>query len=493
MKITRIKITTILCAFAFLLGANAVAAQSRPGAAPQLDPRTLSQSQISQVQVPTALYRLAEAYKREGDMQRLEWTLQRLVVLEPGNGDIKLALATTYALEGKRKETYDLLLQMLQQGFGYDLAKNPNFTKVEGTEAWTYIVDSLAANLKPFGEGKVAFTLPAGDHLYESLAWDATRKQFLVGSVRDGTIQRADARGKLSPFIKPDGNGLWSVYAMAVAPDEDVLYVASTASVYFKGFDQADFGKAGVFKFRLSDGKLLDKAVLPPGKQAQTLSSIAVGPGGQVFAADGLRNIIYRMDGGALKPMVENPRLTSLRGMAVSGDGKRLYFADYALGLFGVDLAAGKAFDLRYDPRRLVLGGIDGLYWYEGTLVAIQNRMSPRRVMRLHLSADGQSIVRAMPLDAAQPAFDLPTYGTVSGEGLYFVANSQKNAYGAYGTPKADATLEPVKVFRSNLRFAWEKGGVEMQPARPAVISQSRPGQGRFGNVEGGSQSVTGN
>jgi hypothetical protein len=199
------------------------------------------------------------------------------------------------------------------------------------------------------------------------------------------------------------------------------------------------------------------------------------------------------MDGGALKPMVENPRLTSLRGMAVSGDGKRLYFADYALGLFGVDLAAGKAFDLRYDPRRLVLGGIDGLYWYEGTLVAIQNRMSPRRVMRLHLSADGQSIVRAMPLDAAQPAFDLPTYGTVSGEGLYFVANSQKNAYGAYGTPKADATLEPVKVFRSNLRFAWDKGGVEMQPARPAVVSQSRPGQGRFGNVEGGSQSVTGN
>ena len=60
---------------------------------------------------------------------------------------------------------------------------------------------------------------------------------------------------------------------------------------------------------------------------------------GTVFAADGIRNEIYRLDGDALKLELSNPKLTSIRGLAVSGDGKTLYFADYSLGLLGIDWA----------------------------------------------------------------------------------------------------------------------------------------------------------
>jgi sugar lactone lactonase YvrE len=485
----------ILCGFAFALAAHSVAAQpvAQGGGRPALDPATLTQQQISGVTVPEVLYQLAATYKAAGDHERLVWSLQRLIVLQPNVGDIKLALATAYAVQGDKSRTYDTLLRMQQQGYGYDLGDNPNFKKVHGTEAWDFIVDSLRKSLAPFGEGKVAFTLPRGDHLYESLAWDPKRERLLVGSVRDGTIQIADAQGRLKPFIAPDArNGLWSVYAMAAVPEDDALYVASTSSVYFKGFSQQDFGKAGVFRFRLSDGQLVEKFLLESGNQPNTLSSIAAGPGGRVFAADGLRNIIYKLDGGALKPMVANPRLTSVRGLALSGDRSRLYFADHTLGVFGVDLAAGKAFDLGYDVARLVLGGVDGLYWYDGTLVAIENRMSPRRVMRLHLSDDGRAVVRAMPLDAGKPEFELPTYGAVAGDQFYFIANSQKNAYDAYGSPKDASKLEPVKVYRSNLRFAWAEGGVEMAAPARRPLSTSKPGNGRFSNVEGGSNSVTG-
>src|SRR5690606_13263334 len=185
--------------------------------------------------------------------------------------------------------------------------------------------------------------------------------------------------------------------------------------------------------------------------------------------------VIYRLDGGALKPMVANPRLTSVRGMAVSDDGSKLYFADYGMGVFGVDLAAGKAFDLRYDPQRLVLGGVDGLYWFDNALVLIQSGMSPRRVMRLILSDDGRSVLRAMALDAGKPEFTLPTYGTLRDDGLYFVANSQKNGFDGYGNPKDADALEAVKVWRSDVRFAWE-GGDRMEPEKTPVISVARPG-----------------
>ncbi|MBN8727515.1 MAG: hypothetical protein J0H15_07395 [Xanthomonadales bacterium] len=489
------KIKHIACALALGAFAAAAPAQQRPARA-GLNPATLSEAQIAQTQLPSALYRLAGIYKQGGDWQRMAWALARLSELQPNVAEVKLSLATAYALQGDKSKTYDLLLAMQKQGYGYDLADDKNFEKVADTKVWKYIVEGLQANLKPFGEGRIAFSLPAGDTLIESLAFDPVRKQFLAGSVREGRVYRVGKDGKLTGFISPSAdNGLWSVYAMAVDADDDALYVASTSSVYFKGFRQEDYGKAGVFKFRLSTGKLLEKHLLAPDRQPRTLSSIAARKG-RVFAADGVRNVIYRVDGGELKPMVENPHLTSVRGLALSGDGNTLYFADYAMGVLGVDLAGGKGFDLKYDPAKLVLGGIDGLYWYDGTLVAIENGMSPRRVMRLSLSDDGRRVTRAMPLDVANPAFRLPTYGAIDGDGLYFIANSQKNKYDKFGSPRDDAKLEAVNVFRSDLRFAWDEGGVELEPgagsAKRAVISESKPGNGAFSNVEGGSQSVTG-
>jgi hypothetical protein len=315
--------------------------------------------------------------------------------------------------------------------------------------------------------------------------------------VRDGRIQLLGKDGKLTDFISPGAdNGLWSVYALATAPDEDALYVASTSSVYFKEFNQADFGKAGVFKFQLSTGKLLAKYLLTPDAKPRTLSSIAVGKGGAVFVADGLRNIIYRVDGDTLKPTVANPKLTSVRGLAVSGDGRKLYFADYALGVFGVDLAAGTGFDLVYDPAKLPLGGIDGLAWYDGTLVAVQSGMAPKRVIRLRLDDDARTVSRAVILDSGKPEFTSPTVGTIDGDGFYFIANSQRAGYDSYGNPSDPSKLEAVKIYRSSLLTSWDQGGAPATPAapaKPAVISVSKPGSGKFSNVDGGSQSVTGN
>ncbi|MGA8277952.1 MAG: hypothetical protein WB784_07130 [Rhodanobacteraceae bacterium] len=457
-------IKRLFCGLVLAFATTVVFAQAPPGrphpdATP--DPSTLSESQIKGVTVPAVLDRLAAAYRAGGDDQRLIWTMQRLTALLPNSGDAKLALATLYAAQDEKSKTYDLLLHMQQQGFGYDIAHDKRFDKVADTKVWAYVVANLKANLDPFGKGKVAFTLPKGDTLLESLAYDPKRKQFLVGSVRNGTIQRIGKDGMLERFIAPDAaNGLWSVYAMAADPERDLLYVASTSSVFFKGFKQDDYGKAGLFEFNLSTGKLVDKMLLPADGKAHTLSSVTVGKTGEAFVADGVRNEIYRVDGGTLKLLVANPRLTSVRGLAASDDGRFLYFADYTLGIFGVDLKRGTGFDLNYDPAALVLGGIDGLYWYRSNLVAIENGMSPPRIMRLRLSDNGHDITKVMPLDAANPNFALPTYGAIAGDSLYFIANSQKNRYDRYGDPKDVSKLQPVRVFKSDLRFAWNKSGI---------------------------------
>lgn len=483
------KIKRILGALLFASMATAAFAQQAPAGARQaIDPATLTEAQIAQTKVSQALFKLAALYKQSGDLERLTWTLERLVALRPNMGDLKLALATTYAKRGEKSKTYDLLLSMQKQGLGYALSGNENFAKVADTKVWTYILEGLDVNLKSFGQGKVAFSLPAGDHLYESLAFDPQRKQLLVGSVRDGTIQLAGKDGKLTDFIAPNAeNGLWCVYAMAVVPEEDALYVASTASVYFRNFRKEDYGKAGVFKFKLSNGKFIEKYLLEPDSDARTLSSIVAGKGGLVFAADGLRNQIYRLDGGNLKLMMQNPQLTSVRGLALDEDGRKLYFADYALGLFGIDLAGGKGFDLEYDSKELTLGGIDGLYWYKHALVAIEGGMSPPRIMRLSLDSGGNRITRAAPIDAANPEFKALTAGAIDGDNLYSIANSQRNEYGAYGTPEDGAKLSAVNVFRSDLAFNDAAAPGASGAAPMLAPSKSVSGGGVFQNVEAGS------
>ncbi|MGB0134382.1 hypothetical protein [Dokdonella sp.] len=472
-------IKRLLCCGVLLLSFSVAMADKPASNAPvKRDATTFTEADVQEITSIPVLQRMVAGYKGLGDLQRLSWTLARLSQLNPDSADLRMALALSYAELGDKSKTYDLLLKMKDQGYGADLSDDPRFEKVYGTEAWSYVVQALQMNLNPFGEGSVAFELPKGDTLFESIAWDPKRKKFLVGSVREGKIYLADMNGKLTEFISPaDGSGLWSVYAMAVDADSDLLYVASTSSLYFKGFRQEDFNKTGIFKFKLSTGKLLEKYLLPSTQGTRAFSSITVGKGGQVFAADGLNNQIFTIEGDKLKLVVANPKLTSLRGMAVSDDGNMLYFADYGLGLFGADLKTGTGFAVEHDTATLVLGGIEGLYWYDGNLIAIENGMSPQRVIRLSLSADGRGVTKMMPLDVANPAFELPTYGTMVGKDLYYIANSQKGLYGQYGDVTDESKLKPVKIFKSDMRFAWGENGISaggMKPARQATPEEGR-------------------
>ncbi|MBS0590168.1 MAG: hypothetical protein JSR65_05965 [Proteobacteria bacterium] len=422
--------------------------------------QALTQEEIMQARDPNSLSRLGQIYAEAGDPERFTWTLERLVQLLPNSGNLRLQLAMAYAGADKKTEAYDTLLRLINQGYYYDIGQDPRFDNVHGNKVWDYIVKTFNDNNKPFGEGEVAFDLPKTDSLFESIAWDAKRKQFLVGSVRDGGIHLADGKGGLKDFIKADEtNGLMAVFGLAVDAEHDRLYAISNGVAHFNHFDAAMVGKAGIYEFVLSSGKFVRKAMLPVDDGRHILSSITIDPQGQVYAADGVMQQIYKLDGGELKMITANPALTGIRGLAVSGDGRTLYFADTALGLFGIDLAQNKPFSVAYVTDKLTLGGIDGLYWFDGTLIAIQNAISPKRLMRLRLGSDGRSIVQAQPLEAAQPAFGMPTVGTVAGHDLYFIANSQRALYSDLGVLTDADKLEPVHVFRTDLLFAWNQQG----------------------------------
>lgn len=481
IKVSTMKIQSLL--LASLLVASGAHAQDKTKASPAESPQqmmqekaaALTEEQIKQSHDITALSTLSQIYSSQGDMPHLIWTMQRVSELMPNSGDLKLQLAMAYAKAGEKSKAYDTLLRMQMQGFGYDISDDPRFEPIHGTKVWDYLVANLGVNAKQFGEGKVAFELPKGDFLYNALAWDDKRKQLLVGSEREGKVLRADDNGKLSEFIAANAaNGMWGVDALGVDDAHGKLYVASAASLRYKGFDKDNAGKAGLFEFDLGSGKFLKKHILPQNDGAHVLTSLAVAKDGTVYAADGPRRAIFKLENGALRSIVVNPRLTGITGLALSDDAKTLYIADYAMGIFGFDLTKSSAFELGYDPSKLVLGGIDSMYWYQGNLVVVEGGMVPKRVMRVKLSDDGRSVATVMPLDVAQPAFANLGQAAVAGDKLYFVANRQDGLYDDHGVLVDAAHLEPTRIFRSDLRFAWGQKGISaggglvpIAPAKP--------------------------
>lgn len=453
----------LLSLFTGLVSAQALTPQQQRAMNQAEQPSELAKQLATIIDV-NQLMAAARQFEAKSEWRNLQDVYERAIQLRPNAGNIKYELAAVYALQDQKRKTYDALISLQVQGYAFDPREDNRFEKVASTPVYDYILRNLDANRVPFGEGQIAFTLPAGDHLYESLAYDPTRKQFLVGSVRDGSISLADDSGKLTPFIQngPE-NGLWSVTDLAVDASRNALWVASTGLPHLRGIADTDFGKAGLFKFDLKSGKLIGKYLLDAKAGPYILSALAVSSKGDVFVADDAGRRIYQVVDNGLKLYVSNPRLTSIRAMTFSANGEVLYFADYDIGIFGIRLADQKALPVA-PSKNLTLLGIQSMSEWNGDLIIVQNAFPPARVMRLKLRDDGAAIMQAVPIAAGKPEFTALSQSVTAGSDVYVISNSQKDQYDQYGIPRDASKLEGVKVFKANLDVKIDPRGGQVRP-----------------------------
>jgi hypothetical protein len=420
--------------------------------APPPPPPSALEREVAGIDSVERLAARAAALREASEFADLAVVLRRMMQLQPQVGRHRYELAAALAQQEDRRGAYDLLLRMHGQGYAYDLAADARFEKVADTRVWEYLVANYEANRRPFGAGEVAFELPAADLLLESVAWDPRGNRLLFGSMRSGGIYTRGDDGDLVPVIKADSeNGLWSVLDLKVDAARGKLWVASAAMPFFEGLRPEHLGISGLFRFDLDSGKLERRWLIPPEGGPNALISIAVGRQGEVYAMDGLRQVVYLANEEGMQVFFASPKHTALRSLAVSEDGNRLYVADYDAGILGVDLARTQAFDLRV-PDSLTLDGIESLHLWQGHLILVQSGTDPAmRVMRLTLTEDGRQVLRAQPVDANHPALTRPFSGALSGRHLYFIANSQKGLYGEHARLADGAQPQPVRIFRSLL------------------------------------------
>lgn len=332
--------------------------------------------------------------------------------------------ALAYALNGDKDKAVTSIERLAKMGLILAVEKDPNFKALADDPRFQAALATLASNREPVNNSQRALSIDDKTLIAESVAHDPKTKTFYVGSIHQRKIIAIDKNGAATDFSKST-DGLWSVLGMRVDAARGFLWVCTTVFPQMRGYSAEEKGRAGIFKYELATGKLLKKYILPAG-EAHALGDLIVDRDGNVFTTDSIAPVIYKISAktDAIEEFLRSKMFSSLQGLAFDKGGADLFVADYSKGIFRVNLSS-KEIVQQKPADNITLLGIDGLYHHNGSLIAIQNGVSPNRVMRLSVVKD--QIVSQEILEANHPDFDEPTLGVLVNDELYFVANSQWN------------------------------------------------------------------
>ena len=122
-----------------------------------------------------------------------------------------------------------------------------------------------------------------------------------------------------------------------------------------------------------------------------------------------------------------------------------MYVADYSHGLLRVRVSDGSAIRLPDAPGSTSLG-CDGIVLYRGAIVAVQNGVTPARIVRFALGGAGDSIAAVRVLDQQPALAPEPTIGTMVIGRFVYVANGQFEAHDDEGRRRPNTTLTGARL-----------------------------------------------
>lgn len=334
-------------------------------------------------------------------------------------------IAALETLLGNKTEALKALDQLADMGLIFAVEKQEEFNPLKNLDTFKALLGKFASNKTPVVKSEPAFTIDEKGLVTESVAYDPVTRTFYVSSVHKRKIISLDKVGATKTFAD-EQDGLWSVLGMKVDAKRRHLWVASSAFPQMVNFKKEEEGFAGVFKYDLNTGKLIKKYILPNAPAHHAFGDLIVNWRGDVFVTDSLAPALYviRPQKDELELFLEHANFASPQGLAFSGDEKHLFMADYARGVFDIDVNTKRVVYLA-PPANATLHGIDGLYFYKGSLIGTQNGLNPNRIIRVSLSSDLKQFTRFAVIEANNPLFDEPTLGVMVKDTFYFIANSQ--------------------------------------------------------------------
>lgn len=340
--------------------------------------------------------------------------------ISPDHPTITYNLAAAYARNDQQENALKYLKKFTMMNASVSPEEDEDFSTIRELSEFQEVL-ALRKKLNTMtSQGSVAFTNDEKDLHPESVAFDPKTGTYFLNSVRKGKIVKS-ADGKMWEEFS---SGHWAVMGMKVS--NDYLWACEVATAEHEKYSEENDGKTALLQFEINSGELVGRYEIDGG---HWLGDLIISGKGKIYLSDSRAPIIYTLDKDKLEIFQDfSDQLFNLQGITFSKNENLLYIADYKVGLHVFDLKSKELSPLAL-PKDMISKGIDGLYFYQNSLIAIQNGVNPYRVARYQLDKSGKAVTACTFLDKARPELGEPTLGVIIDNKLLYVANSPWGAY----------------------------------------------------------------
>lgn len=383
---------------------------------------------------------------------------QRVAAQSPSRGDLEarlrerpndavvlFRLAALEASEGRADGALRYLDAVSRAPGDLDPSFYRGFWSLHGDARYEEIVTRIRAAQPPLVRSALAFEIPERDLHPEGIAFDPISRATFVGSFK-GKIVRVDSLGAASDFMRipPDASAR---VVVGIRVDSGRRHLWATVDDP-KALGDPTVHGGSIHQYDIVSGRLL--AVHGPVTGA--FNDLVVAPNGDVFATNTTEGAVWVIPSSdrSLRRFTAPGSVPEANGIAVDPAGRQLYVGSWH------DIQVVSTGDGRVRPLTsavpVVTASFDGLYWYDGGLVGIQNGLHPGRVVRLRLDQSGAKITSAELIERYHPQFAGMTTAALDGMSLLYIVNTQSRRFLPDGTVRPGETLDPIRVVRVPLR-----------------------------------------
>ena len=370
--------------------------------------------------------------------------LQQLASVHPDDPVVLYNLAADYAVKCDTANTLKLLRQVTEAKGSLDPGEYRGFSYLSDTPEFKAIVAAIRRKNKPRIQSKPAFVIKEPNLFPEGMAYARYSGRVYAGSVQRKIVW-TDKTGELHDLTNAGEDGLAYVAGLHVDETRKELWAVSSR---FGDTAELSGTVQGLFRYDLNAGKRVATFVAPS-KSSGFLNDVAVVPStGTAYVTNTLEGSVYctRTGSQELELFLAPGTVPGANGITVGDDEKTLFVAG-DFGIYRVDLNTKSLAEL-LKTSDVIDASIDGLYFYRQSLVGIQNGIHPGRVVRFYLDPTLTRITSAEILETYNPAFENPTTGSLDGDSLLFMANTQLHKWklGKPLPPAAD--LHDIQILR---------------------------------------------
>ena len=371
--------------------------------------------------------------------------------LRPDHQGILYQFGIAAALTNHNSEAIESLKKAILINADFKLEGLADFNSIKDTKEFKGLLALQKEWQTPVVHSQVAFTIKDRSLHTEGIEYDPVHKTFYLGSIHKRKIIKVAPDGTAVDFCSSAFDGMASIFGIKADTKRNTLWACSSPMQEMENYDST--ARSAVFKFELSSGKLIQKYDAPLIAKTNVFGDLIMNKGGKVFISDSESNSISTVNEktNRLEPFYSSPDFMNIQGMTFSSDEKYLFIADYIKGVYRLDLKSKELVKVTTELD-FSLKGIDGIYFYNNSLLAIQNGVTPLRCTRYFLSKDLTAITKFEIIDRKHPNFGEPTLGVIDGKSFYYIANSQWGGYDDKHQIKPNDQLQDIVVLKVELK-----------------------------------------